>query len=79
MGMHRRKPCRLSAILRLAGAWPGEGNLEGNTMCLGVTQQGPLCRHEDAYAASKKLLRMTGVKLRQHQLDRPLTFHLGTY
>ena len=37
-----------------------------------------LCRHEDAYAASKKLLRMTGVELRQHQLDRPLTFHLGT-
>ena len=47
-------------------------------MCFGVTQQGLLCRHEDAYAASKKLLKMTGVKLRQHQLDRPLTFHLGT-
>ena len=36
------------------------------------------CRTEDAYAASKRLLRMTGVKLRQHQLDRPLVFCLGT-
>ncbi len=37
-----------------------------------------LCRNEDAYAASKRLLKMTGVKLRQHQFDMPIVFSLGT-
>ena len=74
MGMHRHSPEDYLSLLRVAGAWPGD-----SVMTLGVTQHERLCRHEDAYAASKKLLRMTGVKLRQHQLDRPLTFHLGTY
>jgi hypothetical protein len=35
------------------------------------------CRKEDAYAASKRLLHMTGVKLRQHRLDRPLVLSIG--
>lgn len=34
-------------------------------------------RKEDAYAASKRLLHMTGVKLRQHRLDRPLVLSIG--
>ncbi|EIE26600.1 hypothetical protein COCSUDRAFT_59122 [Coccomyxa subellipsoidea C-169] len=34
-------------------------------------------RQEDAYAASKRLLHLAGVKLRQHQLDRPLVFCVG--
>lgn len=37
------------------------------------------CRLEDAYAASKRLLRLAGVKVRQHQLDRPLVFCVGVY
>ena len=37
-----------------------------------------LCRNEDAYAASKRLLKMTGVTLRQHQFDTPIVFSLGT-
>lgn len=38
----------------------------------------PVCRQEDAYAASKRLLNMAGVRLRQHKLDRPLVFCIGT-
>jgi hypothetical protein len=39
----------------------------------------PLCRQEDAYAASKRLLKMAGVSLRQHQMDRPFVLTIGSH
>ncbi|CAL8466917.1 g6453 [Coccomyxa elongata] len=36
-------------------------------------------RQVDAYAASKRLLHLAGVKLRQHQLDRPLVLCVGVH
>ena len=34
-------------------------------------------RKEDAFKASKRLLQMTGIRVRQHRLDRPLVFSIG--
>ena len=51
-----------------------------NACVRGVTETGHAAwrrRKEDAFTASKKLLHMTGVRVRQHRLDRPLVFSIG--